>query len=156
MAAHVTEGSSRAFSRASSADPLSKTSRRVRLASPPPPTRSSKDWKSQRVSYDPNRHCPYYNHKYGKIFEHDEASCTRKIRDASESIANKTGVLICAAAFAPEHTTSSLNKPIPWVTMAPEPVLSAYSWYISVSNGFKEVWVSCRPEVGDSQVNCCR
>jgi hypothetical protein len=58
-------------------------------------------------------------------YKHKEASCTRKIRDAAEYIANRTGVLICAAFFAPESTSSPIHEPVPLVAIVPEPVLSA-------------------------------
>jgi hypothetical protein len=86
----------------------------VRLTSPPPPTTTPK----KKLSYDPTLHCAYHFHKYGRIYEHKEATC--KIRDTADS-----RVLICAATFAPEPTASSLCKSVPLISTFPESASSA-------------------------------
>jgi hypothetical protein len=80
------KASSRTSSRASSNEPAPRDHRRVLLTSPPPPTTVPK----KKPSYDPALHCAYHFHKYGRIYEHKEATCTRKIRDTADSIANST------------------------------------------------------------------
>jgi hypothetical protein len=111
------KGSSRASCRASSIEPVPRDHRKVRLTSP---TTTPK----KKLSYDPTLHCAYHFHKYGRIYEHKEATCTRKIRYTADSIANRTGVLICAATFAPEPTASSLRELAPLVSTFPKSVSS--------------------------------